>query len=279
MEDDIEAYVKTCHVCQVDKTERKKEAGLLQPVPIPERPWLSVDGMASIMVVVDRFSKYSIFIVAPNLCSSEIAAELFYKYVVKYFGVPTHIVSGRDTRFTGRGMLEALCDSKSTELGYFIRHCAALLQSAQGKCPAAYMVARERLEVFSEEKDSLRIAQRRMRKYADQHRRSVEFSVSDKVLLKLSPQIMKQIVTKTRHWGLIPKYDGPFKVVKRMQMIRTGTDQRGILHQYLHSLMLRFRRSLITGLWAQFDDQIDDYLKIVSMRTSSSSGAGGLFNP
>ncbi|KAH0748393.1 hypothetical protein KY290_027625 [Solanum tuberosum] len=207
MEDDIEAYVKTCHVCQVDKTERKKEAGLLQPVPIPERPWLS------------------------------------------------------------------------------------------GKCPAAYMVARERLEVFSEEKDSLRIAQRRMRKYADQHRRSVEFSVSDKVLLKLSPQIMKQIVTKTRHWGLIPKYDGPFKVVKRMQMIRTGTDQRGILHQYLHSLMLRFRRSLITGLWAQkgksvadavwekarglrqFDDQIDDYLKIVSMRTSSSSGAGGLFNP
>ncbi|KAH0661588.1 hypothetical protein KY284_026519 [Solanum tuberosum] len=161
------------------------------------------------------------------------------------------------------------------------------------------MVARERLEVFSEEKDSLRIAQRRMRKYADQHRRSVEFSVSDKVLLKLSPQIMKQIVTKTRHWGLIPKYDGPFKVVKRvgeMQMIRTGTDRRGILHQYLHSLMLRFRRSLITGLWAQvrrterliwekatdlrqFDDQIDDYLKIVSMRTSSSSGAGGLLNP
>ena len=42
MEDDREAYVKTCHVCQVDKTERKKEAGLLQPLPAPERSWLSI---------------------------------------------------------------------------------------------------------------------------------------------------------------------------------------------------------------------------------------------
>ena len=31
-------------------------------------------------------------------------------------------------------------------------------------------------------------------------------------------------------------------------------------------------------LW-QFDAQIDDYLKTVSMRTSSSSGAGGLLDP
>ena len=107
------AYVKTCHVCQVDKTERKKEAGLLQTLPSPESPWLSVsmdfisgfpkvDGKASIMVIVDRFSKYSVFIAAPELCSSEVAAGMFYKNVVKYFGVPTDIVSDRDTRFTGR---------------------------------------------------------------------------------------------------------------------------------------------------------------------------------
>ena len=31
-------------------------------------------------------------------------------------------------------------------------------------------------------------------------------------------------------------------------------------------------------LW-QFDAQIEDYLKIVSMRTSSSSGADGLLDP
>ena len=38
MKEDVQAYVKTCHVCQVDKTERKREAGLLQPLPIPEKP-------------------------------------------------------------------------------------------------------------------------------------------------------------------------------------------------------------------------------------------------
>ena len=80
MDDNIHAYVKTCHVCQVDKTECKKEAGLLQPLPFPERPWVSVcmdfisgfpkvDAKASIVVVVDRVSKYSFFIAAPELCS------------------------------------------------------------------------------------------------------------------------------------------------------------------------------------------------------------------
>ena len=77
MEDDIEAFVKTCHVCQIVKTKCKNEASLLQPLPVPEGPWLSVsmdfifgflkvDGKTSIMVVVDRFSKYSIFLLHLN---------------------------------------------------------------------------------------------------------------------------------------------------------------------------------------------------------------------
>ncbi|KAL0315101.1 UNVERIFIED_CONTAM: Retrovirus-related Pol polyprotein from transposon.6 [Sesamum calycinum] len=85
MEEDVEAYVRTCLVCQLDKVERKKEAGLLQPLPIPEVPWQSVsmdfitgfpkvNGMASILVVVDRFSKYGIFIAAPHACPAETAA-------------------------------------------------------------------------------------------------------------------------------------------------------------------------------------------------------------
>ena len=37
MEDDIELYVKTCLVCQQDKTLRQQEAGLLQPLSIPDK--------------------------------------------------------------------------------------------------------------------------------------------------------------------------------------------------------------------------------------------------
>ena len=63
----------------------------------------------------------------------------------------------------------------------------------QGKCPVAYMVVSDRLEMLSESKNSLHKAQRRMKKYADQYRRSVDFNMGDKVLLKLIPPIWKQI--------------------------------------------------------------------------------------
>ena len=113
MEADIEAFVKSCIVCQQDKVERRLEAGLLQPLPTPTRPWSSVSidfitgfpkvkGMSSVMVVVDRFSKYAVFSAAPQVRSAEIAAGLFFKNVVKHFGVPADIVSDRDARFTGR---------------------------------------------------------------------------------------------------------------------------------------------------------------------------------
>ena len=70
-----------------------------------------------LMVVVDRFSKYSIFVPAHKLCSSEVAADLFYKHVVKYFGVPADIVSDRDTRFTRR-FWTTLFNMMGTELKF-----------------------------------------------------------------------------------------------------------------------------------------------------------------
>jgi hypothetical protein len=113
MEDDIELYVRTCLVCQQDKTLWQHEAGLLQPLPIPKKPWVSdsmdfivgfpkVDGMNTIMVVVDRFTKYAVFMAASMVCITEVAAELFYRNVVKYSRVPSNIASDRDVRFTGR---------------------------------------------------------------------------------------------------------------------------------------------------------------------------------
>ena len=44
----------------------------------------------------------------------------------------------------------------------------------------------------------------------------MEFQVGDKVLLKLAPQIWNKISSKTRQRGLIPNYDGPFEVIKRV---------------------------------------------------------------
>ncbi|PKI72049.1 hypothetical protein CRG98_007595 [Punica granatum] len=60
------------------------------------------EGCQTLMVVVDRFSKYVTFIPAKKDCLAKEAARLFMKHVVKYWGVPTTIVSDRDPRFTGR---------------------------------------------------------------------------------------------------------------------------------------------------------------------------------
>jgi len=42
MKDDVEAYVRTCLIHQQDKVDQHCPAGLLEPLPIPERPWESV---------------------------------------------------------------------------------------------------------------------------------------------------------------------------------------------------------------------------------------------
>ncbi|XP_075092575.1 uncharacterized protein LOC142172786 [Nicotiana tabacum] len=188
MEHDVEAYVKSCLVCQLDKIERKKEAGLLQPLPIPEEPWQSVisgfpkvNGFSSNMVLVDRFSKYAVFIAAPTECPSNVAAELFFKNVVKYFGMPKDVISDRDAWFT-----------------------------------AAYRYGWDRQAIIKEATDSLAKAQRRMKKYADKHRRPLEFRVGEKVLLKLTPRIWKNIGSRVRHRALVSRYEGPFEVAYRL---------------------------------------------------------------
>ncbi|KAF7807841.1 Transposon Tf2-2 polyprotein [Senna tora] len=114
--------IKECHDSKWaghpgDKIEQAQPAGLLEPLPTPDKPWESIsmdfitcfpksEGCDNIMVVVDRFSKYGVFIPMPTKFSAEDAARMFFKHVVKYWGLPKTIVSDRDTRFTGRFWME-----------------------------------------------------------------------------------------------------------------------------------------------------------------------------
>ena len=84
----MQAYVKSCLLCKIDKIERKKDTGLLHPLPIPERPWLyllldfitgltEAQGYQFVLVVVDGFSKYVVFILATYECPVEEATRLW----------------------------------------------------------------------------------------------------------------------------------------------------------------------------------------------------------
>jgi hypothetical protein len=68
MLDSVRTYVRNCYECRRAKAPRDAYNGLLQPLPIPERPWrdLSMDfvvglpeseGKNAILIVADRMTK------------------------------------------------------------------------------------------------------------------------------------------------------------------------------------------------------------------------------
>ena len=65
-----------------------------------------VEGFGSVLVVVNRFPKYVVFIPTPGECPTEEVARIFFSNVVKHFGMVEDIVSDRDMRFTGRFWVE-----------------------------------------------------------------------------------------------------------------------------------------------------------------------------
>ena len=70
----VDAYVRSCLTCQKVKYDRQKAPGLLQPLPISERPWESIAmdfifdlprtslGNDGILTIICRFSKQAHFI-------------------------------------------------------------------------------------------------------------------------------------------------------------------------------------------------------------------------
>ncbi len=105
---DTIAHIRNCPTCNASKSSHQLPAGLLQPLPIPQRPWshIAIDfitdlplsrGYTTILTVIDRFSKACRLIPLPKLPTALETAESLCDYVLRLYGLPEDIVSDRDT--------------------------------------------------------------------------------------------------------------------------------------------------------------------------------------
>lgn len=108
----VERYVTTCLACQQNKATNKLQLGLLQPLPIPDKPWQqvtmdlitqlprTVQGHDAIVVFVDKLTKMVHCCATTTSVTAPELATIFFQEVVRLHGIPASIVSDRDTRFT-----------------------------------------------------------------------------------------------------------------------------------------------------------------------------------
>ena len=112
MHEEIRRYVATCVSCQQNKPSSQLPIGLLQPLPIPERPWQTVTmdlitalprtklGHDAIVVFVDKLTKWATYVPTTTNVDAPHLAHIFFQHVVRLRGIPSSIVSDRDPRFT-----------------------------------------------------------------------------------------------------------------------------------------------------------------------------------
>ncbi|THH03524.1 hypothetical protein EW146_g10426, partial [Bondarzewia mesenterica] len=109
----VRRYVEACDTCARIKTPRHKPYGLLQPLDVPTRPWLSISmdfivklpvshSYDSIWVVCDRLTRYAHFIPCNEMIDAPGLAWLFLDRIFRHHGIPNSIICDRGAVFMSK---------------------------------------------------------------------------------------------------------------------------------------------------------------------------------
>ena len=118
---DVRKFVTTCDICQRMKIKKHAPYGMLRPLPIPSRPFevvtmdfipelpMTETGFNNVLVIVDKLTKYGVFIPTTTSITAEATARLVFDEVISRYGIPRSLVSDRDSKWTS-GLWEHICN-------------------------------------------------------------------------------------------------------------------------------------------------------------------------
>lgn len=132
MNANVTQYVKQCRTCNMHKSSHQLPAGLLQPLPLPQRPWsyIAIDFIThlppsnictTILTISDPFSKACRLLPLPKLPTALQTAEHLCNWVFRLYGLPEDILSDRGPQFTSQlwsALFQALNINVSLTSGY-----------------------------------------------------------------------------------------------------------------------------------------------------------------
>ena len=112
----VEDYIQQCTICAQNKSTRHKIYGEQQQIKAPQQAWhkitmdfivklpLSKDTITdikynSILVIVDRLTKYAHFIPWKEKGNAKDLAKVILKKIIANHGIPQSIISDRDKLF------------------------------------------------------------------------------------------------------------------------------------------------------------------------------------
>ncbi|XP_052725984.1 uncharacterized protein LOC128194426 [Vigna angularis] len=270
---DVARFVASCLTCQRAKAEHQRPGNLLQQLEIPEWKWdsISMDFVThlprtvrnhdSIWVIVDRLTKSAHFLAVNLKMSMTNLAKLYIQEIVRLHGVPSSIISDRDTRFTSR-----FWQSLQGELGSRLQMSSAYhpqtddqsertiqtLEDLLRTCVLDHLGAWDEVLPLVEFtynnsfQASIGMASfealygRKCRTPLYKRRRPLEFAAGDLVFLRLNP--ITRVGRVVRPKKLSPKFIGPYQILRKIGPVAYELalpPQLSNLHPVFHVSQLR----------------------------------------